>query len=66
VDEETPIPTPATPEYESIVGVYEGGGYVDKGVYRPFMDCTMKSRSYDGLCPVCLRAVQDMIDSHTE
>ncbi|MBW1819973.1 MAG: peptidase M64 [Deltaproteobacteria bacterium] len=66
VDDETPIPTPATPEYDTIVGVYEGGGYVDKGVYRPFMDCTMKSRIYDGLCPVCLRAVQDMIDSYME
>ncbi|MEA3439677.1 MAG: M64 family metallopeptidase, partial [Chloroflexota bacterium] len=51
VDEGTPIPTPATAEYESTVGVYEGGGYVAKGVYRPFIDCTMKSKIYDQFCP---------------
>jgi len=66
VDEGTPIPTPATPEYESTVGVYEGGGYVAKGVYRPFIDCTMKSKIYDQFCPVCKKAIQDMIDTHSK
>ena len=66
MDEETPIPTPAESGYESTIGVFEGGGYVEKGVYRPFMDCTMKSKIYDGLCPVCRRAVQAMIDRYSQ
>jgi len=62
----TPVPTPATEEYENTVGVYEGGGYVAKGVYRPHIDCTMKSVKYDAFCPVCKRAIQRMIDFYSE
>ncbi len=62
VDAETPVPTPAIPEYETTIGVYEGGGYVEKGVYRPYIDCTMKSVKYDNFCPVCQKSIQDMID----
>ena len=66
VEEGTPIPTPDTPEYKDKVGVFEGGGYVAKGVYRPYEDCTMKSISYDNFCPVCKRAIQQMIDFYTK
>lgn len=66
VSHSTPVPTPATPEYENTVGVYEGGGYAEKGVYRPYIDCTMKSVIYDAYCPVCIRAVQRMIDFYAE
>lgn len=62
----TPVPTPATEEYENTVGVYEGGGYVAKGVFRPYTDCTMKSVKYDAFCPVCQRAIQQMIDFYSE
>lgn len=58
----TPIPTPATEENTKIIGVYEGGGYMSKGVYRPYLDCTMKSVKYNAYCPVCKRATQWMID----
>jgi len=44
------------------VGAYEGGGYVARGVYRPFLDCTMFSRSHAPFCPVCQRAITRMID----
>lgn len=62
----TPVPTPATEEYENTVGVYEGGGYVASGVFRPYIDCTMKSVKYDAFCPVCKRAIQQMIDFYSE
>jgi hypothetical protein len=62
----TPIPTPATEEYENTVGLFEGGGYVARGVYRPYIDCTMKSVKYDAFCPVCKRAIQRMIDFYAE
>jgi len=66
VENDTPIPTPDTPEYKDKVGVFEGGGYVAKGVFRPYEECTMKSISYNNFCPVCKRALQRMIDFYTE
>ncbi len=62
MDSKTPIPTPSTNEYKSVLGVYEGGGYVPKGIFRPKQDCTMKSISYDNFCPVCTKALTDMIN----
>ncbi|GAB4300435.1 MAG: IgA Peptidase M64 [Ignavibacteriaceae bacterium] len=61
----TPIPTPATDQYKEKVGVYEGGGYVAKGVFRPMQNCTMNSISTDNFCPVCRRAIEQMIDFYT-
>jgi hypothetical protein len=62
----TGIPTPATIENKDRVGVYEGGGYVSKGIYRPYLDCTMKSVKYDAFCPVCKRAISRMIMFYSE
>ncbi|MFO7446895.1 MAG: M64 family metallopeptidase [Ignavibacteriaceae bacterium] len=66
VDENIPIPTPATAEYKDKVGAFEGGGYVAKGIYRPKQDCTMRSISVDNFCPVCKNAIQAMIDFYTK
>jgi hypothetical protein len=57
----TPIPTSSEKINENIIGVYEGGGYVTKGVFRPMMNCRM--RSNDAVfCPVCQQAINRMID----
>jgi len=66
VEDGTPFPTPNTEEYEDVLGAFEGGGYVEKGVYRPRQDCTMKSIVVDNFCPVCKRAIVQMIDFYTE
>ena len=66
VSQSTLVPTPATDEYSSTIGVFEGGGYAAKGVFRPYVDCTMKSVKYDAFCPVCKRAIQRMIDFYAE
>lgn len=66
IKEGTPIPTPAESKYEDKVGVFEGGGYMEKGVYRPMIDCSMKSIVVDKFCPVCKLAIQEMIDFYTE
>ena len=47
------------------VGVYEGGGYTSKGVYRPVQECRMKINECERFCPVCERALVDMIDYYT-
>ena len=48
LEKNTPIPTPIEKKYEDKAGVFEGGGYVEKGVYRPAVDCTMKSPAAKG------------------
>lgn len=66
IDNDTPVPTPPIREYKNDVGVYEGGGYVAEGVYRPMQDCSMKSISVDNFCPVCKRAIERMINFYSE
>ena len=46
---------------EAIVGTYEGGGYLSKGVFRPYPDCRMKSNVGPMFCPVCQRAIERII-----
>jgi hypothetical protein len=66
VDKNTPIPTPNDSKYYDKVGAFEGGGYVEKGIYRPKFDCTMKSRSRNNFCPVCYNALSEMIKFYTD
>lgn len=46
----------------SFIGVYEGGGYQSKGVYRPYPDCRMKTNVAPVFCPVCQDAIRRLID----
>ncbi|MCX6333256.1 MAG: M64 family metallo-endopeptidase [Bacteroidia bacterium] len=62
IAKETPVPTPAEDKYKTVTGLFEGGGYSAKGIYRPEMDCRMKSNSPKGYCTVCREAVKDMIE----
>jgi len=48
------------------VGLFEGGGYMAKGIYRPYPDCRMKTNTAAGFCPVCAKAINDMIDYYTK
>ncbi len=58
--EGTPVPTPADEAFNEVVGVYEGGGYVAKGVYRPMIDCRMHTNDAV-FCPVCSSALKKMM-----
>jgi len=62
----TPIPTPNNEKYIDKIGVFEGGGYVAKGVYRPMVDCLMKTFDGEVFCPVCSASIQKMIDFYSE
>lgn len=44
------------------IGVYEGAGYMERGVYRPVQECRMKINECEEFCPVCARAIERMID----
>ncbi|MDR2970220.1 MAG: IgA Peptidase M64, partial [Tannerellaceae bacterium] len=56
----TPVPTPLEEKYINGIGVFEGGGYLSKGIYRPMVHCMM--RDYAPFCPVCSRSIVRMID----
>lgn len=73
-------PDPQVPNYREIknekeqrlldaatqrVGVFEGGGYQSKGVYRPAQECRMKINEVTNFCPVCSRAIQRITDFYT-
>ena len=60
----TAVPTaPLADKKDNVtIGVYEGGGYMAKGIYRPVMDCRMKTNQAHGFCPVCQRAIEKMIE----
>ena len=60
-----PVPTPVADSEKYPVGVYEGGGYSAKGIYRPADDCRMRTNAHPGFCPVCQRALQRMIEFYT-
>jgi hypothetical protein len=62
VAKETPMPTPADDKYRNTTGLFEGGGYSAKGIFRPEMDCRMKSNGSKGYCTVCREAIKKMIE----
>lgn len=55
-----PLPTPDDEAHKDMTGVFEGGGYLAKGIYRPKVHCMM--RDYGPFCPACTRAIHQMID----
>lgn len=59
---DTPVPTPATADWKGRLGVFEGGGYMEKGIYKPYQDCSMNAIKFNNFCPVCQRAIDRMIE----
>lgn len=56
----TPIPTIVDKNQPYKLGVFEGGGYLSKGIYRPVDQCMM--RNYAPFCPACQRSINRVID----
>ncbi len=61
VKKDTPVPTPREEKYAGVTGVFEGGGYVAKGVYSPAHDCRMKGNTAPGFCEACQKGIEKMI-----
>ena len=66
LSENTPVPTPAEVSENYPTGVYEGGGYSAKGIFRPAENCRMRTNEYPAFCPVCQRALRKIIEFYTE
>lgn len=60
----TPVPTPLAPDAPQAIGVYEGGGYLAHGIYRPMDHCMM--RDYAPFCPACSRAILRMVHYYAD
>ena len=66
LSENTPVPTPAEVSENYQTGVYEGGGYSAKGIFRPAENSRMRTNEYPAFCPVCQRALRRIIEFYTE
>ena len=68
LDKHTSIPTEPTDKRKEkyTIGVYEGGGYMTKGMYRPAVVCRMRDNVATQFCPVCQRAIERIIIYNTE
>jgi hypothetical protein len=66
IDPTTPVPTPRNDAFRNKTGVFEGGGYMAKGIFSPMEDCRMKSNKPDSFCPVCQDAIRKAIRECTE
>lgn len=66
LSENTPVPTSAEVSENYPAGVYEGGGYSAKGIFRPAENCRMRTNEYPAFCPVCQRALRRIIEFYTE
>lgn len=63
IAEGTEIPTvvaEGSTEKDWKVGAYEGGGYLEKGIYRGWPECMMKALT--DFCPVCQDAISRYLD----
>ena len=56
IADSTPVPTPATSAYSSLVGLFQGAHYHATGWYRPQLDCLMRDL-YVPFCDICREAL---------
>lgn len=66
IPEGTPLPTPTEAFNTYKIGLYEGGGYSAKGIYRGAYNCRMRTNEFPSFCPVCRRALERLIMFYTE
>jgi hypothetical protein len=64
--ENQPIPSVMADSSKFKTGVFEGGGYLKHGMYRPSFDCRMRTNKAPAFCPVCQQAIEKMILFLTE
>jgi hypothetical protein len=62
--EESARTAPLLARSGSGVGAFEGAMYRARGYYRPRADCIMFTRNAVGFCPVCRRAIEQVIDQY--
>ncbi len=48
------------------IGAYEPAGYSMHGVYRAYPDCRMRTNNNPDFCPVCQKAITELVKFYTE
>lgn len=66
LDKDTPVPTPVEEKYKDKLGVFEGGGYVAKGVYRPTQQSIMNSFVSDKYNLPSLISIKKVLDFYSK
>jgi hypothetical protein len=56
IPENTPLPTPPTAQYASVIGLFQGAHYHPTNWYRPKLNCTMNHNA-SPFCEVCAEAL---------
>jgi hypothetical protein len=54
------------PQWNGIVGAFEGSGYTSKDMYRPAIDCKMFALNPVDFDPVCAAAIERMIEMYVK
>jgi hypothetical protein len=66
IDPGTPLPTPETSTYGTVIGLFEGAVYLPTGWYRPKLNCKMRNLGVP-FCAVCseqtIRSVYNLVDA---
>jgi len=66
IDENTPIPTPDDTEYEDVIGVFEGAGYVAEGVYRSTKNSIMRTLDAKEFNKVSQDAIRKVVEFYSK
>jgi IgA Peptidase M64/Peptidase M64 N-terminus len=66
IDKETPIPTPTDSSYSDVIGVFEGAGYVAKGVYRSTSNSIMRTLKEQEFNKVSQEAIREVIKFYSK
>ena len=59
----TPVPTPESADFDSVVGAFQGAQYQTTGWYRPKLDCKMRTIGYGGSVPFCEVCSEQLVKS---
>ncbi len=51
-------------KYKNATGAFEGGNYMQFGIYRSALDCIMFTRNKQAFCPACTKAISEVIDMY--
>lgn len=52
-------------KYKDSTGAFEGGNYMQFGIYRSALDCIMFTRNKQQFCPACSKALSEIIDMYS-
>ncbi len=53
-------------KFANATGAFEGGNYMQFGIYRSALDCIMFTRDKQEFCPACTKAISEVIDMYSK